>query len=511
VPCGIFALAAVLLGPLPAWAAVQWHADLATARAAARISQRPVLAVFTATWSPACSAIESTTLASDEAKALLVACFEPVRVDIDEHAEFTRNLGVTHVPTACVLGSDDAVVARFELTAAPAEFVAAAVRAAQAAAAAGERPAASGELSTLALVPRGEPDSAAGATRLALDGPEPEAGSPVTEKVRRLSQFASNAAPMPAVPVSSVAQMPLPNVAAPMTPQPVQQPVQQPMPQPIAEPAPQPMLPAAPPAWPALVAATPPERVPVGPRPSIEPSSAAAITEPTTPWLDAPLPGQMPPSQAAASATPPTPADLPPAASPAPATPPKPNAFIAALQKPFTIRNPFAAAAPSAIVPPPTMPPARSNSSADFAPPSTATATAPTPAAGRPEDPPDSMPLGLEGYCPVTLVERGIWTEGRAQWGARHRGRTYLFSGAQQQQAFLADPDRYAPALSGDDPVLALEGGRSTAGQRRYGVTYQARTYLFASPETRTTFAADPGRYAARVAVAEQPERIARR
>jgi YHS domain-containing protein len=93
----------------------------------------------------------------------------------------------------------------------------------------------------------------------------------------------------------------------------------------------------------------------------------------------------------------------------------------------------------------------------------------------------------------------------------RHRGRTYLFSGEVQQQAFLADPDRFAPALSGDDPVLALEGGRSTPGQRRYGVTYQSRTYLFASPDTRTKFAADPGRYAARVTIAEQPERIARR
>jgi hypothetical protein len=50
------------------------------------------------------------------------------------------------------------------------------------------------------------------------------------------------------------------------------------------------------------------------------------------------------------------------------------------------------------------------------------------------------MPLGLEGYCPVTLAEKGVWTEGRAQWGVRHRGRTYLFAGPEQQQPDGADP-----------------------------------------------------------------------
>jgi len=115
------------------------------------------------------------------------------------------------------------------------------------------------------------------------------------------------------------------------------------------------------------------------------------------------------------------------------------------------------------------------------------------------------MPLGLEGFCPVTLVESGNWAEGQAGWGARHRGRTYLFRGLEEQQAFLADPDRYAPALSGDDPVAAFDSGTALPGERRYGVTYQQRIYLFASPESRATFAANPQRYTSRVQVAEQP------
>lgn len=126
----------------------------------------------------------------------------------------------------------------------------------------------------------------------------------------------------------------------------------------------------------------------------------------------------------------------------------------------------------------------------------------PIPKAGT-ADPYGSMPLGMEGFCPVTLVEKGAWVEGRAQWGVRHRGRTYLFAGESQQRAFLADPDRYAPALSGDDPVLAFDSGKSVPGQRRFGVTYESRIYLFSTPETRTAFSADPQRYTARVAVAE--------
>lgn len=159
----------------------------------------------------------------------------------------------------------------------------------------------------------------------------------------------------------------------------------------------------------------------------------------------------------------------------------------------------------------PSFKPAKTPTGAPTPPPSTpqpatvAASTAAAVPAGADAAPGESMPVGLDGYCPVTLMEKGVWAEGRAQWGVRHRGRTYLFAGAAEQQAFLAAPDRYAPGLSGDDPVLALDAGRQVQGQRRYGVTYQSRMYLFSSPETRSTFAADPQRYTARVTVAEQP------
>ncbi len=515
LPLTPLVVAVVLLPAVPALAAIQWHPDLATARAAARISQRPVLAVFTAGWNAASNDLEKTSLASPEAEAVLTACFEPVRIDIDAHPELIRRLGVAHVPTACLLGDEDTPLSTFEIPDNPPAFVAAAVRAAQQAAAGSETPAANAPSAWAAAG-----DATAQAFASAGIGPrnaETAAAGPPSKlksKVRQLSAFASGE------PLSEQPQADVP----PML---VKAPPQAPPPQPAA---------ARRAGWPAEVATAPPTEPMAPARPSLEPVSTASATVPgavgdKSPWLSSPaearggaaaatpspsLPAPAPAvaSSPAAPTTLPTqdPAAAAPLRGPAEAARPPaapPNPFVAAFQNPLGWfgKNKPAAATP----PPPTMPPALSQSGPTLG--GIAAAVAPPPAAAGASAPDahGSMPLGLEGYCPVTLADRGTWVEGRAQWGARHRGRTYLFAGAEQQQAFLANPDRYAPALSGDDPVLAFESARSTPGQRRYGVTYQSRIYLFATPESRTRFTTDPGRYTARVAIAEAPAGIVRR
>jgi YHS domain-containing protein len=326
----------------------------------------------------------------------------------------------------------------------------------------------------------------------------------VTAKVRELSDFANDSPPAAG---SRFQPVPPPAVAVaaaqPQQPAPLAQ-----QPAPLA-PQGEPALARSPAGWPAEPPLSQPPAsaatLPALPgRPAVEPAASAvaqaAPVAPASPWL-----GAAPP---AASATVPTPAAPLASEAAAPAEPPKSLSaqFLAAMQKPFTfwqkspeIPKPSAAALAS----PPTLPPAR-----PLAPGVTpATVAAAPAAAAEAPDTHGTMPLGLEGYCPVTLAEKGQWTEGRAQWGARHRGRTYLFASEEQQRAFLADPDRYAPALSGDDPVLVCDKGTSAPGQRRYGVTYQSRMYLFSSPETRSQFAANPNRYVGRVALAETPAR----
>jgi len=263
-----------------------------------------------------------------------------------------------------------------------------------------------------------------------------------------------------------------------------------------------PPTPATPPltAAPALAAATPPPWTPPAAQATGMPQAAPAAVPQSAPTAEATDPSG-------------TVASLPERASPAEPPPAKSSSLLATLQKPFTAlwrQTP-------ATTEPPTLPPARPQRTVDA--PATAAAAAATSAAAEPNAPADraddqamaanSMPLGLEGYCPVTLVDQGAWAEGRVQYGARHRGRTYLFAGSEQQQTFLANPDRYAPALSGDDPVLAMESRVSTPGQRRYGVTYQSRMYLFTSPETRAAFSANPARYSAAVLVAERGPQVA--
>ena len=61
---------------------------------------------------------------------------------------------------------------------------------------------------------------------------------------------------------------------------------------------------------------------------------------------------------------------------------------------------------------------------------------------------------------------------------------------------FLADPDRYAPVLSGIDPVLAIDTGQQVGGFRRHGVFFGDKIFLFSSEDSLTQFTQDPSRYA---------------
>jgi len=431
---------------------VPWHRDLAQAKAASLISHRPVLIIFTAEWSEAAKNLDKEVFSTEEASALLTACFEPVRVDVDADPVTARSKGVSHLPSACVVDAEERVLATFDCPPTSAAFVAAAGRAAQDAAIAqtsGRAAPAAGEQSAFA--------AQSAATNPAAQTPAAAPQAPTTA-----------AAPEPALPPSPPTWPPTPPVAA------------------------------------NALATEPP--VAAAARPSLDPAptQAQASGQRSAPWLNAADTSTAPtaPTAPAAPAAPAAPtagtvvAQTQPGTPQAPATTAAPekksatDSFFSALQKPFSIFS-------------------RPKTPADEAKtPSTGATATSTPSAQQPAaatDPFGSMPLGLEGYCPVSLVDKGTWVEGRAQWGARHRGRTYLFAGVEQQKAFLADPDRYAPALSGDDPVLACDTGKQVAGQRRYGVTYQARMYLFSSPETRSTFAANPQRYTSRVLVAEQP------
>jgi YHS domain-containing protein len=104
-------------------------------------------------------------------------------------------------------------------------------------------------------------------------------------------------------------------------------------------------------------------------------------------------------------------------------------------------------------------------------------------------------PVGLDGWCPVSLAEKQKWVPGDRRWGMNHRGHLYFFAGPEEQRRFFLDPDRYAPVVSGNDIVLVSEG-QVVAGRREYGVYFRNHVYLFSSDATRAKFEANPAPYA---------------
>jgi YHS domain-containing protein len=238
-------------------------------------------------------------------------------------------------------------------------------------------------------------------------------------------------------------------------------------------------------------------------------SGVAGYAVPTTPALTAP-PASSP--AAPAAATPPTNFALAPGASygipnnapPAPALPghPKEKAGLANYSTDNLqgyLGNGSKPALPSAQVnaavaakPAPSSAPPVGNYAA---------AAAPS-AAIQPQANPTPQ-IGLQGHCPVTIAEAHKWAKGDPQFGAAHRGKTYLFATAAEQQKFLAAPDKYSPVIGGNDPVVMFHEGRYIAGTPALGAMYKSRMYLFSTPAAKTEFEANPTKYEQAVSVAE--------
>jgi len=210
-----------------------------------------------------------------------------------------------------------------------------------------------------------------------------------------------------------------------------------------------------------------------------------------------------------------------PAAQPAPAIASTPIAAQPSMTQPApAMPQPAMAAQPPAIpemsaplmaraAPSPVAPAAPYGAPSDQQPPVGSPAYQPNqpPAIAQPSQSPSTIhpPLALDGYCPVVLSEKQQWMPGDRRWGAIHRGRTYLFSGPEQQRQFFADPDRYAPVVSGNDVVLAVEQGQSVPGMRQHGVFFGNRVYLFAGEESLNKFARNPNLYANQALGAVRP------
>ncbi|MBL8888498.1 MAG: thioredoxin family protein [Planctomycetaceae bacterium] len=112
----------------------------------------------------------------------------------------------------------------------------------------------------------------------------------------------------------------------------------------------------------------------------------------------------------------------------------------------------------------------------------------------------EAAPLGLEGYCPVTLLSEKKWVKGEQEIGCYHRGVLYLFASQAAAERFMSAPDQWSPLLGGFDPIIMEQEKRLQPGKRRFGVFCetvpgQSAIVLFSNEANRDRFKQDSDRY----------------
>lgn len=104
--------------------------------------------------------------------------------------------------------------------------------------------------------------------------------------------------------------------------------------------------------------------------------------------------------------------------------------------------------------------------------------------------------VGLQGYCPVCVVEMKKWVKGNPQFSVQQDGKTYLFPNEEQKNMFLDNPAKYTPVLGGDCVVALVEMGKRVPGSLQFAAVHENRLYLFANEKAKSMFVADTGKYA---------------
>lgn len=104
--------------------------------------------------------------------------------------------------------------------------------------------------------------------------------------------------------------------------------------------------------------------------------------------------------------------------------------------------------------------------------------------------------LGLEGFCPVCVVEMKQWIKGKPSIQLTHDGKTYYFPGEKQRDMFVANPAKYAPSLGGDCSVCLTDMKQRMAGSVQFSALHKGRLFLFPNQDIKAKFLKDPAKYA---------------
>ena len=107
----------------------------------------------------------------------------------------------------------------------------------------------------------------------------------------------------------------------------------------------------------------------------------------------------------------------------------------------------------------------------------------------------DQAQVGLQGYCPVCVVNLRKWVMGDPNHAVTYDGKTYFFPGDGPKKEFLRNPAKYTPALGGDCTICYAKVGKRVAGDIRFVSMHENRLYLFPSAKERNAFDRTPKQF----------------
>ncbi|MDO4630543.1 MAG: hypothetical protein Q4C70_15295, partial [Planctomycetia bacterium] len=118
------------------------------------------------------------------------------------------------------------------------------------------------------------------------------------------------------------------------------------------------------------------------------------------------------------------------------------------------------------------------------------------------------MPMLLDGYCPVTMVEANKWEIGNKEIFAHYANGVYFFASINAYEKFIQNPAYYALVSDGLDIVQLADNNQRVHGTRRFGIRYDDLNFVFATEENRDKFRENPDHYAkmARRIIAKEME-----
>jgi YHS domain-containing protein len=115
----------------------------------------------------------------------------------------------------------------------------------------------------------------------------------------------------------------------------------------------------------------------------------------------------------------------------------------------------------------------------------------------------DAAGVAIMGYDPVSYFTKGEPEYGSAKFAAIWHDALWLFADSEHQSAFLADPEKYAPAFGGFCAYCAALGHKVHADPREW-VIRDGKLYMHESENVRTTWLKQPEQYIAEAANAWQ-------